>query len=128
MKRQKTIQKRIQDERTRLEGLLDKAEVPKQKQAVLETVIANLAAQRIMLEDTLEEMRGASVVCEYDNGGGQSGVRENPIFKAYISLWRGYMVGLEKYSSYLPKELQEDAATDSMDVLAQVKLMKKATV
>jgi len=36
------------------------------------------------------------------------------------------MVGLEKYTSYLPKELQEEAAGDSLSVLEQVKNMKKA--
>ena len=37
------------------------------------------------------------------------------------------MVGLEKYTSYLPKELQEEAAADTMDILAQVRSMKKAS-
>lgn len=118
--------KRIKDERNRLEKLLDAAEVPKQQRAVLEAVMDNLAWQRIKLDEAREEMQNASIVCEYNNGGGQSGTRENPIFKAYINLWRAYMTGLEKYSSYLPKEAREEIVSSGMSVLDQVKQMQKA--
>lgn len=107
--------------------LLDRAEVPKQQKDVLAPVIDNMAWQRVKLDEAREEMKEASIVCEYDNGGGQTGTRENPIFKAYINLWRAYMVGLEKYTSYLPKELQEEAQGGAIDMLAQVKAMKKGT-
>ena len=118
--------KRIKDERNRLEKLLDAAEVPTQQRAVLEAVMDNLAWQRIKLDEAREEMQNASIVCEYNNGGGQSGTRENPIFKAYINLWRAYMTGLEKYSSYLPKEAREEIVSSGMSVLDQVKQMQKA--
>lgn len=118
---------KVSTERDRLEALLNKANVPLQQQAVLAPVIDNMAWQRVKLDETREEMKNASVICEYNNGGGQSGTRENPIFKAYISLWRAYMVGLEKFTSYLPKELQEEAASDSLSILEQVKQMKKAS-
>lgn len=88
-------------------------------------VIDNISWQRIKLEEAMLQMQNESLICEYNNGGGQAGIRENPIFKAYVNLWRAYMVGLEKFTSYLPKEMQEEAAGDSMDVLAQVKAMKK---
>ena len=79
------------------------------------------------LEALLDRADVPTQQCHYDNGGGQTGERENPIFKAYINLWRAYMVGLEKYTSYLPKELQEEAAGDSLSVLDQVKQMKKGS-
>ena len=118
--------RKVTKEHKRLEALLDRAAVPKQRRDVLAPVIDNMAWQRVKLDEAREEMQDASIVCHYDNGGGQSGERENPIFKAYINLWRAYMVGLEKFSSYLPKELQEEAAGDSLSVLDQVKQMKKA--
>ena len=117
---------RVNNEHKRLEGLLERAEVPKQQRDLLAPVMDNMAWQRIKLDEARDEMREASIVCEYDNGGGQSGTRENPIFKAYINLWRAYMVGLEKFSSYLPKDLQEEAAGAGISVLEQVKQMKKA--
>ena len=117
----------VETEYKRLQDLLDRADVPQQKRDVLAPVIDNMAWQRVKLDEAREEMQDASVVCEYNNGGGQTGTRENPIFKAYINLWRAYMVGLEKFTSYLPKDLQEEAVGDSISVLDQVKKMKKAT-
>ena len=119
--------KKVNKEHKRLEALLDRAEVPQQQKDVLAPVIDNMAWQRVKLDEAREQMQDASIVCHYDNGGGQEGERENPIFKAYINLWRAYMVGLEKYTSYLPKELQEEAAGDSLSVLDQVKQMKKGS-
>ena len=118
--------KKVNKEHKRLEALLDRADVPQQQRDVLAPVIDNMAWQRVKLDEAREQMQDASIVCHYENGGGQSGERENPIFKAYINLWRAYMIGLEKYTSYLPKELQEEAKGDSLDVLAQVREMKKA--
>lgn len=118
--------KKVKAEYKRLQDLLARAEVPQQQRDVLAPVIDNMAWQRVKLDEARKEMQDASIVCHYDNGGGQSGERENPIFKAYINLWRAYMVGLEKYTSYLPKDLQEEAADGCKDVLAQVLSMKKA--
>lgn len=117
--------RKVTREHKRLEALLDRADVPQQQRDVLAPVIDNMSWQRVKLDEAREEMQDASIVCHYDNGGGQSGERENPIFKAYINLWRAYMVGLEKYTSYLPKELQEEAAGGSLSVLEQVKNMKR---
>lgn len=117
----------VETEYKRLQDLLDRADVPQQKRDVLAPVIDNMAWQRVKLDEAREEMQDASIVCEYNNGGGQTGTRENPIFKGYVSLWRAYMIGLEKFSACLPKDLQEEAAGDSISVLEQVKRLKKAT-
>ena len=114
----------VKKEHERLEALLDRAEVPQQQKDVLAPVIDNMAWQRVKLDEAREQMQDASIVCHYDNGGGQEGERENPIFKAYINLFRAYMVGLEKYTSYLPKEMQEEATGETVNVLEQVKMMK----
>lgn len=114
----------ISMERERLESILERAGVPTQKKSVLLPVIDNMAWQRIKLDEAREEMKSASIICTYDNGGGQSGTRENPIFKAYINLWRAYMVGLEKFSASLPKEMQEEVAAEATNILAQVRSMK----
>lgn len=111
-------------ERQRLEGLLDRADVPRQQRAVLEAVIDNLAWQRGKLDDAREELRDASLVCPYDNGGGQTGVRKNPLFDAYINLFRAYLAGLDKLSSYLPKDLADEVTGDAVNVLDQVRQMK----
>lgn len=117
---------KVKSEYKRLVELLIRAGTPQQQISVLEPVIDNMSWQRVKLDEARAEMQEASIVCEYDNGGGQTGTRENPIFKAYINLWRAYMVGLEKYTSYLPKELQAEIVGEGISVLEQVKQMKEA--
>ena len=114
----------LKQEIKRLQGLLDRAEVPRQKQDAIQPIIDNLAWQRLKLDETRELMAQAQVVCKYDNGGGQSGIRENPIFKGYESLWKAYTAGLKVYLEYIPKDLQ-DEATESEDVLSKVIKMKR---
>lgn len=46
----------------------------------------------------------SSVVIPYDNGGGQKGLRENPLFKGYESLWRCYIAGMTKILDAMPLE------------------------
>lgn len=118
-------EKQVKTEHERLLELLERAEIPQQQRDALAPVIDNLAWQRVKLDEARKEMEKASIVCEYDNGGGQKGTRENPIFKAYVNLWRAYMVGLEKYTSYLPKEMQVEVKTESENVLALVRKMKE---
>lgn len=118
--------RKVNAEKKRLISLLDKAEVPAQRQAFLAAVIDNMAWQRLKLDEAREEMQNASIVCHYDNGGGQEGERENPIFKAYVNLWRAYMAGLDRLAAYLPKDMQEEVTGGLVNVLAQVQEMKKA--
>lgn len=115
-------------EEDRLFNLLERAHVGSHTVAALSSIIYNLAWQRAKLDQAREQMQEENLVCIYDNGGGQTGERENPIFKAYINLFRAYMVGMEKYLSYLPKDLQEEALDNAMNVLAQVRMMKKGNV
>ena len=118
--------RKVNAEKKRLISLLDKAEVPAQRQDFLAAVIDNMAWQRLKLDEAREEMQDASIVCHYDNGGGQEGERENPIFKAYVNLWRAYMAGLDRLAAYLPKDIQEEVTGGLVHVLAQVQEMKKA--
>ena len=117
--------RKLKNEHKRLIALLDKAKVPQQQRSLLQAVVDNMAWQRIKLDEAREEMEDASIVIPYDNGGGQTGIRENPIFKAYINLWRAYVLGLEKLTAYLPKEAIEEISADGLSILEQVKLMQK---
>lgn len=120
-------EKAVLKEHKRLEALLDRADVPRQQREVLAPVIDNMSWMRAKLDETRELMQTAKVVCKYDHGGGQSGIKENPLFKGYSNLFRTYMIAVEKFSSYLPKELQEEASGDGLNVLEQVIRMKKVS-
>ena len=117
--------KLIDNELNRLTALLEKANIPSQTREVLQPVMENMAWQKVKLDETREEIKDAGVVCEYNNGGGQQGIRENPIFKGYINLYKAYMTGLEKFTSYLPKDVVEELNKDAETALDKVLNMKK---
>lgn len=122
------MNKRIVEEYRRLESILKQANISEQNMAALTPVLENLAWQKVKLDEARDSMADSAIAIPYDNGGGQSGIRENPYFKGYINLWRAYMVGIEKLTSYLPKELQEKVAPEASSVLDKVKKMKKGKV
>ena len=114
---------RVIKEKKRLETILERAKATEQTKEILSSVIENLAWQRIKLMDTMEEIKTSSVAIAYDNGGGQTGIRENPLFRGYGTLWKAYITGLDKFTAYLPKELQEEIRSgDTM--LEKVRSMK----
>lgn len=108
-----------------LEALLERANVPTQKREALAPLMQNLAWQKCKLDEAREEMQEESIVASYQNGT-QSGTHENPYFKSYLNLWRGYLAGLEKFTSYLPEDMQEEEKQASISLIDQVKQMKKA--
>ena len=118
--------KRIETERKRLQRLLEEARIPQKSQDILQPVMDNLAWMRIKLDDSRQLIKNSNIVVPYDNGGGQKGIRENPAFRGYVSLWKAYMSGLEKYSSYFPKDAQEEIINTGMTVLDKVMSMKEA--
>lgn len=72
--------------------------------AVLMPVIENVVWMSAKLDEVRENIRDGSIVIDYDNGGGQKGIRENPYFKGYESLWKSYMTGMTKILDYIPNE------------------------
>lgn len=59
-----------------------------------------LASNVFFMEDKLRETRrglaNQQVVIAYDNGGGQKGIRKNPIFEGYNQLMANYRKSLEQ--------------------------------
>ena len=110
----------------RLNDILVRADVPDHKRDALTPVIENTAWLRLKLDETREEMNLQSVTCEYDNGGGQHGIRQNPIYKGYVEIYKAYLQGFKTYLDCLPPELQIEAKNDDgITVLSQVLSMKK---
>lgn len=94
----------IEIEIKRLTELLRENGVSERRIKVLEPVIQNTAFMKAKLDETRELINDTSVVIPYDNGGGQKGLRENPIFKGYESLWKSYMQGMQKIIDAMPQE------------------------
>lgn len=75
------------------------------------------------LKETRESMGRTPLIVKYDNGGGQSGYRENPVFKAYNALNRSYLSALDqlaRMTNSAPQATTQQAAQatpagDSLD-------------
>lgn len=99
-----TIEERATANAEKLRQLLFDYGVKEKRVDALNTVIENVAWMEIKLEDARAAIKTSSVAIAYDNGGGQKGVRENPLFKGYESLFKSYMAGLTKILDLLPPE------------------------
>jgi hypothetical protein len=60
---------------------------------VLELAESVLFMQR-KLKEARKQIKDETLVIAYDNGGGQSGIRENPSFVSYEKLFSTYSKGL----------------------------------
>ena len=90
------------DEKQRLTALLFDCGVKRERIDALETIIDNTAWMKAKLDETREMIKNTAVAIPYDNGGGQKGIRENPLFKGYESLWKSYMSGMNVIMAALP--------------------------
>ena len=96
------IKKRTAVEVRKLVKLLKCSGVPENKIRCLEPTVQNLAWMKVKLDDARELIGTESITVGYDNGGGQSGIRENPAYKAYEALWKNYSAGLNALLGQLP--------------------------
>lgn len=98
------IRERTEAEIDRINDLLNEANVSERRRAALQGLIEHTAYMRVKLDDTREVIRNSDVCIPYDNGGGQTGIRENPLFKGYESLFKSYLAGMIKILDALPSE------------------------
>lgn len=74
---------------------------------ILHDEALELAESVVFMAAKLEESRKAmateSLVVPYDNGGGQSGIRENPHFAAYEKLMNTYIRSLAQLTQIVEK-------------------------
>ena len=99
------IKLRAEEERSRIVGLLTDVGVSEKRMKLMEPVILNTAWMKAKLDDSREAIKYSNIVISYDNGGGQKGIRENPLFKGYEALWKSYMLGMSKIMDCMPPEV-----------------------
>jgi len=72
-----------------------------------------LALNIVFMEERLDETRAfiadEPVAVEYDNGGGQTGIRENPKYKGYENLLKSYQAVLKQFDELLGGQADEKA-------------------
>lgn len=101
------IKERAEEERDRITDILLDVGVSEKRRKLLEPVIMNTAWMKAKLDDAREAIKNSQIVISYDNGGGQKGIRENPLFKGYEALWKSYMQGMNQILNCLPQEVIE---------------------
>lgn len=97
---------RVDDEKQRLTALLFDCGISDRRMKAMLSVVENIAWMRIKLDDTRDMIKDSTVAIPYDNGGGQTGIRENPLFKGYQSLFASYLKGMTMVMDCLPAEAE----------------------
>ncbi len=92
------------EESKRIKALLNDCGVTESYINMLLPVIENTSWMKVKLDEAREKIKTSSVVIPYDNGGGQTGLRENPLFKGYESLFKSYMGGLKQIMDAMPEQ------------------------
>lgn len=95
------------EESERIKALLNDCGVTESYINMLLPVIENTSWMKVKLDEAREKIKTSSVVIPYDNGGGQTGLRENPLFKGYESLFKSYMGGLKQIMDAMPEQAFE---------------------
>jgi len=111
-------------EMQRLKELLIEFGISEKKVMMLDPVIENTAWMKVKLDEAREVVQESSVVISYDNGGGQTGIRENPIFKGYEALWKSYMSGMNIILNALPKEVVEKEADKVIEARTMLEIVR----
>ena len=98
------IMARAEEEQNRILDILNEVGVSDKRLNLLAPVILNTSWMKAKLDDAREAIKNSNIVISYDNGGGQKGIRENPLFKGYESLFKSYMSGMNRIIDCLPAE------------------------
>lgn len=84
---------------TEAEQLIEEYDGPLRPQ-VLE-LAENVVFMARKLKETRDSMGKTPLIVRYDNGGGQSGYRENPVFKAYNSMAARYVAAIHELQALI---------------------------
>lgn len=116
--------KRVRKEQRRITNLLKAAGVSEQSIKLREAMIGNVSWMKIKLDDAREAIKTSNIVISYDNGGGQKGIRENPLFKGYENLWRSYMNGMNSILNALPESAEDIKAKETEKPKTMLELVR----
>ncbi len=117
-----TFDELVRKELRKISREIKKAKISEHKMKVIEPVVLNSAFMKVKLDEARELIKHETITVEYDNGGGQKGIRENPVFKAYEALWKSYMLGMDKILSIIPEEQKQELADQAEQIKPQTVL------
>lgn len=107
-----SMQSRVESEVRNLQRITKNA-IPDDKRKVVLPMLHNIAFLKVKLDEARKELLYESIFTEYDNGGGQSGLREHPGFSAYNKLFTTFQRGIKQLCDLMPTgAAAADALTD----------------
>ena len=117
-KRPISKQKRVESELKKLRDIT-KGAIPDEKRKAAMPLLANLAFLKVKLDDSRADLLYEDIFTEYDNGGGQTGLREHPGFSAYNKLFTTFSRGIKQLTDMMPNGT---AASDALiDFLSETR-------
>lgn len=78
------------------------------------------------LKETRDSMGKTPLIVRYDNGGGQAGYRENPVFKAYNSMASRYVAALHELESIIDAPVTVAGTDERPNRLAGMRAISRA--
>ena len=117
-KRPTSKQKRVDSELRKLREIT-KGAIPDEKRKAVMPLLANLAFLKVKLDDARNDLLYEDIFTEYDNGGGQSGLREHPGFSAYNKLFTTFSRGVKQLTDMMPNGTS--AADALIDFLSETR-------
>ena len=100
-KRRAAKEKRVESELRKLREITS-GSIPDEKRRAIMPLLANLAFLKVKLDDARADLLYEDIFTEYDNGGGQSGLREHPGFSAYNKLFTTFSRGVKQLTNMMP--------------------------
>ena len=94
------------------------ADVPPKLRSRAVELAANVLWMERKLADSRDSIADAPLAVDYDNGGGQTGVRKNPEVDAYNTLMSTYTRALKQLCEMLGAQESEDGDDDLDAILA----------
>ena len=88
----------------------------------------NIVFMAHKLRETRESMGHTPLVAKYDNGGGQSGYRENPVFKSYNSMASRYIAALHELQSILGAPVVVSGTDERPNRLKELRAKSRASL
>lgn len=95
------------------------AGVDKSKYPLAEELASDVLWQAERLLESRDTIKNAPIVIPYDNGGGQTGLRKNPMYDAYNSLFASFCKGFSQLTEMLA---DAPSAKKTISKLEEIKL------
>lgn len=92
---------------------LTKEAIPDERRKAVMPLLHNAAFMKVKLDEARASLMGEQLYTRYDNGGGQSGIREHPGFSAYNKLLTTFARVIKQITDLMPSgAVEADALTE----------------